>query len=121
MGVNLTASLAQLFLYFLCGQVNSELLNLGYSNNYKVMKKQLINLLFVTAAALSMQACRGSYSSHGTRPIIVATPSSHHMWASGKYVYKANHYQRSSGPVHVRSRTQKGERLNQTLKGFRSR
>jgi len=84
------------------------------------MKKQLLNLLFVAVAASSLQACRGSYSSHGTRPIVVATPSSHHVWASGKYVYKSNHYQRSTGPIQFRRRTQNGERLNQNLKGIRS-
>ena len=72
------------------------------------MKKKLLNLIFVAAAALSLQACRGSYAS-GPRgaysnQIMVIAPSPSRTWVPGRYVYKGNRYSWSSGDYEIPSK-----------------
>jgi hypothetical protein len=90
------------------------------------MKKKLLNLIFVAAAALSLQACMGTYAV-GPPPMypnetIVIAPSPRHMWVPGRYVYRSNSYQWSPGyhqiPPHGRTQYQEG-RWNQSPKGYK--
>ena len=72
------------------------------------MKKKLLDLIFIAAAALSLQACRGSYDL-GPRPAfsnqtMIVTPSPSRTWVPGRYVYKNNRSAWSQGDYEIPTR-----------------
>jgi hypothetical protein len=72
------------------------------------MKKKLLNLIFLAAAAISLQACMQTYPvgprARFANQIMVETPSPSRKWVPGRYVPKGNRYVWATGDYQIPSR-----------------
>jgi len=72
------------------------------------MKNKLLNLIFLAAAAGSLQACMKTYPvgprARFANQIMVETPSPSRTWVPGRYVPKGNRYVWATGDYQIPSR-----------------